>query len=143
MNMTYSKSGLALTERFEGCRLEAYQDSTGRWTIGYGHTFNVIKGDVCTQAQAEAWLIGDTAWAEKYVNRHVTTEVTQGEFDALVDFSFNLGVGTFEQSTLLRLVNERQFAAAALEFDKWAHAGGVVVAGLLRRRQAEAAEFLS
>lgn len=139
--MTYSKTGIALTERFEGCRRLAYQDSVGRWTIGYGHTFNVCEGDTCTDAEAEAWLVGDYAWAEKAVNRLVTTELTQGEFDALTDFTFNLGVGSLEHSTLLRLVDSRQFAAAALEFPKWAHAGGVEVAGLLRRRVAEQALF--
>jgi lysozyme len=141
--MEYSRKGLALTEGFEGVRLQSYQDQVGRWTIGYGHTFCVFKGQTCTQEEAEKWLQGDIAWAAKYVNAHVTTELTQGEFDALVDFTFNLGVGSFEHSTLLQLVNQRQFTAAAKEFEKWDHAGGKVVAGLLRRRQAEAAEFAS
>ena len=139
--MQHSKQGLQLTELFEGVRLAAYQDSVGRWTIGYGHTFNVCKGDVCTQNQAEVWLIGDYRWAEKAVNRLVTRPITQGEFDALTDFTFNLGEGSLEHSTLLRLVDAGDFAAAALEFPKWAHAGGVEVAGLLRRRLAEQSEF--
>lgn len=139
--MQYSKQGLTLTEAFEGCRLSAYQDSTGRWTIGYGHTWMVSPGDTCTQAQAETWLIGDIAWAEKMVNRLVTSPVTQGEFDALVDFTFNLGIGSLEHSTLLRLVSAGQYAAAANEFEKWDRAAGVEVAGLLRRRLAEKAEF--
>lgn len=139
--MTYSKQGLALTESFEGCRLAAYQDSRGRWTIGYGHTFMVFPNDTCTQAQAETWLVGDISWAEKYVNRYVTTGVTQGEFDALVDFSFNLGVNSLQHSTLLRLVNAGSFEAAANEFEKWDHAAGVEVAGLLRRRLAEKTLF--
>src|ERR1700692_1160607 len=78
--MQHSKQGIALTELFEGCKLVAYKDATGRWTIGYGHTWMVFAGDTCTQAQAEAWLIGDYAWAEKAVNRDVKTEITQGEF---------------------------------------------------------------
>lgn len=135
--MTYSKQGLALTESFEGCRLTAYQDSTGRWTIGYGHTWMVYAGDTCTAGQAETWLIGDVAWAERAVNRLVTAQLTQGEFDALVDFTFNLGIGSLEHSTLLGLVDAGNFAAAANEFDKWDRAGGQVVAGLLRRRTAE------
>ena len=139
--MEYSRPALSLTERFEGVRLTAYQDQVGRWTIGYGHTFLVFKGMSCTQEQAEQWLIVDVAAAVKFVNIHVQTEITQGEFDALVDFVFNLGCGSLEHSTLLQLVNERKFAAAANEFDKWDHAGGKVVAGLLRRRQAEEEEF--
>ncbi len=143
MEREYSKGALALTERFEGCKLAAYQDSVGVWTIGYGHTFGVRKGDTCTPEQAEAWLRVDLAAAQKFVNIHVQTEITQGEFDALVDFVFNLGCGSLEHSTLLRLVNARQFEAAAKEFVKWDHAGGKEVAGLLRRRQAEAAEFVT
>lgn len=141
--MKYSKSGLVLTESFEGCRLIAYQDQVGRWTIGYGHTSLVCEGQNCTQKQAELWLIQDVAWAERCVNEHITTELTQGEFDALVDFTFNLGIGSFQHSSLLNLVNERQFASAAKEFEKWDHAGGKEVAGLLRRRLAEKAEFMS
>ena len=143
MEMEYSRPALALTERFEGVRFIAYQDSVGVWTVGYGHTFLVFKGMSCTQEQAEQWLITDLAAAVKFVNIHVQTEITQGEFDALVDFVFNLGCGSLEHSTLLRLVNERQFAAAANEFDKWDRAGGHVVAGLLRRRLAEEAEFIA
>lgn len=139
--MTYSRQGLALTESFEGVRLTAYQDSTGRWTIGYGHTFVVCKGDTCTQEQAEQWLANDIAWAAKYVSSAVSVPLTQGEFDALVDFTFNLGAGSLEHSTLLRLINEGQIAAAALEFEKWDYAGGKIVAGLLRRRVAEQIEF--
>lgn len=139
--MIYSKSGIELTEMFEGIRLTAYQDQGGRWTIGYGHTLDVHLGDTCTQGQAEAWLQQDMAWAERVVNSAVTTQLTQGEYDALVDFTFNLGSGNFEHSQLLALVNQRNFAAAANEFDKWDHAGGQVVAGLLRRRETEARKF--
>lgn len=139
--MIYSKSGIELTEMFEGIRLTAYQDQGGRWTIGYGHTLDVHLGDTCTQRQAETWLQQDMAWAERVVNSAVTTQLTQGEYDALVDFTFNLGSGNFEHSQLLALVNQRNFAAAANEFDKWDHADGQVVAGLLRRRETEAQEF--
>lgn len=141
--MTYSKTGIGLTERFEGVRLTAYQDQVGRWTIGYGHTAGVQSGDTCTQAQAEDWLQADTDWAQGVVNRCVTVLLTQGEFDALTDFVFNAGAGNFESSTLLKLLNASNMSAAALEFDKWDHAGGQVVAGLLRRREAETQEFES
>jgi lysozyme len=141
--VNYSKSGLALTEQFEGVRLTAYQDQVGRWTIGYGHTADVKAGDTCTQEQAEAWLLFDTSWASQTVNLYVTIALTQGEFDALVDFVFNLGGGSFEHSQLLVMVNQRNFAGAAAQFELWDHAGGKVVAGLLRRRLAEEAEFKS
>jgi lysozyme len=139
--MEYSKTGLQLTESFEGCRTTAYQDSVGRWTIGYGHTLGVSQGDTVTQPQAEELLNEDIAWAVRVVNAMVRVQLTQPEFDALVDFTFNLGSGSFEHSQLLALINQGNFQAAADEFQKWDHAGGVVVAGLLRRRVAEQTEF--
>lgn len=141
--MIYSKTGLHLTERFEGCRLVAYQDSRGIWTIGYGHTAGVHAGMTCSPPQAEAWLLSDVAWAEREVNRLVHVPLTQSEFDSLVDFTFNCGAGNFEHSSLLRLLNEHDLARAAEEFEKWDRAGGVPLPGLLRRRKAEAAEFLT
>lgn len=141
MPMRYSKQGAALTERFEGYRSESYQDQHGIWTIGYGHTRGVIEGMSCDQAQAEAWRCEDTAAAESAVNHMVRVPMTQGEFDALVDFVFNLGAQAFSGSTLLRLLNAGNYAAAADEFAKWDHCGGKEVAGLLRRRLAEKAEF--
>lgn len=141
--MEYSKKGLALTEQFEGCSLVAYQDIVGVWTIGYGHTRSVKAGDVCTREQAEAWLQQDIADAVQFVNDHVTVPLTQGQFDALVDFVFNLGDGAFQSSTLLKLINAGDMEAATNEFEKWSHAGGKVVAGLLRRRQAEKEEFIA
>lgn len=139
---TYSGKGLALTEQFEGCRLDAYQDQEGVWTIGYGHTGpEVCTGMTVTLEQAEALLATDVSNAAAFVNRVVAVEISQEEFDALVDFVFNLGAGTFERSTLLRLLNAGEFAAAAAQFALWDRAGGAVVAGLLRRRQAETALF--
>lgn len=142
LNMRYSKDGVHLTEQFEGCKLEAYQDSVGVWTIGYGHTRGVYEGMTCTQEEAEAWLLEDIANAEADVNKHVTLDsLDQNEFDALVDFAFNCGDGNLNSSTLLKLVNADELDLAANEFEKWDHAGGKVVAGLLRRRLAEKAEF--
>lgn len=141
--MTYSKTGLQLTEGFESCRLTAYQDSRGVWTIGYGHTGNVLPGMTCTQAQAESYLLHDIAWAVLEVNRLVHVPLTQGEFDALVDFVFNCGAGNFQHSTLLETLNHGDHPRAAAEFDKWDRAGGAELPGLLRRRKAEALEFLS
>ena len=139
--MKYSKQGIELTEEFEGCKLSAYLDTRGIATIGYGHTVGVKLGMTCTQVQAEQWLAADVAWAESEVNKLVKVPLTQGEFDALVDFTFNCGCGNFEHSTLLRMVNTENMKAAAGEFEKWDKAGGVVGAGLLRRRKAEEKEF--
>ena len=139
--MTYSQSGLHLTEQFESCRLTAYLDSKGIPTIGWGHTAGVQLGDTCTQEQADAWLQQDIGWAVGVVNRAVTVTVTQGEFDALTDLVFNIGSGNFHDSTMLRLLNTGDYHGAADEFCKWDRAGGIIVAGLLRRRLAEEQEF--
>jgi lysozyme len=137
-NYTYGKDGTALTKGFEGCSLRAYQDSGGVWTIGYGHTGpEVVEGLVWTQAQADAAFAVDIAWAQAAVNQEVTVPITQDENDALVDLVFNIGRGNFDASTLLKDLNEENISAAAAEFDKWDYAGGVELAGLLRRREAE------
>lgn len=144
--MKYSLNGQHVTQRFEadgGPKLESYQDSRGIWTIAWGHTKGVVAGIVCTLVQAKAWLVEDLQWAENEVNKLVRVSLTQGEFDALVDFTFNCGAGNFDHSSLLVLVNAGDMKAAALEFDKWDHCAGKVVAGLLRRREAETALFVS
>jgi lysozyme len=141
-NFAYSASGLSLTEQFEGCRLTAYQDQVGVWTIGYGHTgLDVKPGLTITRDQAQILLTRDIECAATCVNTAVTVALTQQEFDALVDFVFNLGAGAFKGSTMLRCLNAGDFSGAADQFERWARAGGVVVAGLLRRRQAEEALF--
>jgi lysozyme len=141
---SYSKQGLALTQGFEGLRLTAYQDVAGIWTIGYGHTgTDVTPGRTISEIEAEALLLADLANAIQCVNQAVTVAITQCQFDALVDFCFNAGRGNFLNSTLLRKLNLGDAAGAATQFGLWVHAGGKVVAGLVRRRQAEAALFLS
>ncbi|HSY03724.1 MAG TPA: lysozyme [Acidobacteriaceae bacterium] len=141
-NLTYSDNGLSLTEQFEGCELTAYQDQVGVWTIGYGHTGpDVVSGLTITQDQAQDLLAQDVGSAAACVNNSVTLQLSQDEFDALVDFVFNLGVGAFKSSTLLIDLNSGNLTAAATQFDLWDHAGGAVVAGLLRRREAETALF--
>jgi lysozyme len=139
----YSGEALKLTEQFEGCKLEAYQDCCGVWTIGYGHTYKVDAGDTCTPDEAEAWLREDVARVVRQINRDVKVVLNQNEFDALVDFGFNLGVHALESSTLWRDLEAGNFEAAAAQFARWDKAGGKEVEGLLRRRQAERAEFLS
>jgi lysozyme len=141
---TYSEEGLALTKGFEGLRLTAYQDVAGVWTVGYGHTGpDVGAGMTITQAQAGTLLLGDLAEAIDCVNRAVTVEISQCQFDALVDFCFNAGRGNFLNSTLLRKLNLGDFDGAAAQFELWVHAGGKALAGLVRRRKAEAAMFAS
>lgn len=137
-NLTYSERGLKLTKQFEGLRLAAYQDQRGNWTIGYGHTGpGVHEGLRITEAEAEMFLTNDVTCAVAGVNRMVTSSITQNQFDALVDFAFNLGCTTLMHSNLLALVNASDFTAAANEFLRWDHTGGRVSPGLLRRRQAE------
>jgi len=141
-DLTYSQQGLSLTEQFEGLRLAAYQDQVGVWTIGYGHTGPDVTPDLTiTRDQAQSLLEQDVSKAVACVNNAVTVKLAQGQFDALVDFVFNLGAGAFEGSTLLRDLNAGNFNAAAAQFKLWDHAGGVVAAGLLRRREAEVALF--
>ena len=145
--MQYSKDGLHLTEQFEGVRLTAYPDpATGGdpWTIGYGHTGSDVHPNMTiTQQQAEELLMKDVQKASQAVNSKVHTDITQDEFDALVDFVFNVGAGNFAGSTLLKKINEGDMEGAAHEFEKWDMAAGKHMAGLLKRRHAEAQEFIS
>jgi lysozyme len=139
--MQYSKTGISLTERFEGVRLSAYYDHFGEvWTIGYGHTRGVVPGMTCTEEQAEEWLMQDTQAAQAVVNNVITVQLDQEEFDALVDFEFN--TGCLRGSHMATLINNKQFIAAAVLFTDYDHAGGMEVAGLLRRRVADEREFL-
>jgi lysozyme len=139
--MSVSEAGLGLIKNFEGLRLVAYLDAVGVWTIGYGCTTDVAPGMKITQAQADDRLKKDVEGAEACVNREVRVDLTQGEFDALVSFVFNLGCGAFKRSTLLELLNKNDKDAAAYEFRRWDKAGGQVLAGLTRRRYAEAKLF--
>ncbi len=138
----YSSTGLALTRSFEGLRLEAYQDSGGVWTIGYGHTGPEVRaGQRITEAQAEALLREDLAAAVRCVRGAVKPAIAQHQFDALVDFCFNAGRGSLLSSSLLRDVNRGALESAVAQFGLWVHAGARVVPGLVRRRAAEAALF--
>ena len=141
--MEYSPQGILLTKGFESCKLDAYLDSAGIATLGWGHTAGVQLGDTCTQEQADEWLQADVQSAVYAVNHYVAINLSQPEFDSLTDFVFNLGAGNFANSTLLRKLNCGDLIGASLEFERWDHAGGVELAGLLRRRKAEEAEFKS
>lgn len=136
---TINDAGLKLIEGFEGLRLTAYQDSVGVWTIGYGHTKGVTKGQTITQEQAESFLRDDLAVAENAVNTLATQhdwEFNDNEFSALVSFAFNLGAGNL---TKLANYGRENIADRILLFD---HAGGKKLAGLTRRRVAERELFL-
>lgn len=141
--MKTGQKGIELIKEFEGCKLKAYQDSVGVWTIGYGHTKNVRKGDVITQKQADQFLIEDLEDAEDAVNRLVKVEINQVMFDALSSFVFNLGASKFKSSTLLRLLNWGKYTGASNEFTKWVYAGGHKLSGLVRRRESEQNLFRS
>lgn len=134
----------SLIKQFEGCKFEAYPDpATGGapWTIGYGHTRGVSKGMTCTQEQAENWLIEDLDKVGVQVSDLLKVAVTQREFDALCCFAYNVGIGNLGKSTMLKLINQGDYADAAKEFPKWDRGGGKEIAGLLRRRKAEEAVF--
>lgn len=140
--MNISERGLELIKEFEGCRLEAYQDSVGIWTVGYGHTGSlVVSGLTITQAEADELLRHDLLVAENCIKTIVAVPLTQVEFDALCSFTFNLGCTALRNSTLLRKLNGSDYDGAAAEFKKWDHAGGKQLAGLTKRRAAEADLF--
>lgn len=143
-----SGRGLDLIKISEGLETEAYPDPGNRvtgepWTIGYGHTRGVRRGDTCTEAQATDWLREDLQAAEGAVRRLVDVPLTQGQFDALVSFVFNIGPAAFGNSTLLRLLNAADAAGAAGQFKRWNRGADGVLPGLVTRRAAERDLFLS
>ena len=146
--MKMSDAGLALLRQFEGCRTLAYQDCAGVWTIGYGWTqpvdgVSIHPGMTISQARAEALLRQGIGHYEQAVQALVTVPLRQTQFDALVDFAWNAGVNALAHSTLLRRLNAGDALGAADEFLRWSRAGGKVLPGLTRRRQAEREMFLS
>lgn len=140
---TLGSEGEDLIKEFETLELQAYQDQKGIWTLGWGHTLGVVAYQTTTPEEAEEWFQQDTQTAVNGVNKSLTTNVSQQQFDALTSFTYNVGVGAEAHSTMLGLINGRDFAGAAAEFPKWDHVKGVPNAGLLRRRLAEQALFLS
>ncbi|WP_251854197.1 lysozyme [Enterobacter asburiae] len=146
--MQTSDKGIALIKQFEGSKLTAYQDSVGVWTIGYGWTQpvdgkQIRAGMTIKQETAERLLKTGLVSYERDVSRLVKVGLTQGQFDALVSFTYNLGARSLSTSTLLRKLNAGDYAGAADEFLRWNKAGGKVLNGLTRRREAERALFLS
>ena len=155
--MRTTAEGIALVKEFESCRLVAFWDALGRrWTIGWGRTAGVQEGDTCSQDRADAWLLEDLAVAEAIVLGCLgDVPVTDSQLSALTSFTYNVGPGergvkdgfrelrSGEPSTMLRCLLAGNYGGAAAEFPSWDHAGGLAVAGLLRRRMAEQQLFLS
>lgn len=135
--------GLTVLKHYEGCRLKAYQDSVGVWTIGYGDTENVLPGMTITQEEAEDRLERrlDRDF-EPGVRAAITAGMRQEQFDAMVCLAYNIGVSAFAKSTLVKLFNAGDIQLAADQFLRWDKAGGKSLKGLRRRRAAERALFL-
>ena len=142
--MKTSAQGLKLIKEFEGLRLTAYYDVVGVLTIGYGHTGDdVYVGQTITEQQAEQLLQKDLNTFEQAVNKLISINLNQNQFDALVDFTYNLGIGAFGNSTLLKKLNAGDYEGAADELLRWDKDNGKRVAGLARRRKDERALYLS
>ena len=138
------QAGIDLVKSFEGCKLTAYKDMVGVWTIGWGTTGGVRPGMTISQARADALLEHDLDGFEMDVVRLVSPKVQLNDFEkaALTSFAYNLGAGALARSTLLRYLNKGDRLHAANEFLKWNRAGGVPVSGLTRRRMAERDLFM-
>ncbi|MDR3503118.1 MAG: lysozyme [Legionella sp.] len=136
------RRGIPLVKEFESCRLKAYQDSVGVWTIGWGETKGIHAGMVWTQQQADETLAKRYDEFEDAVLRAVKVKVDENELGALTCFTYNVGIGAFQKSSVLRELNAGNEVEAADALLQWDKAGGKVLGGLLRRRKAERALFL-
>lgn len=140
--MTTSQKGIDLIKEFEGCVLKAYKCPAGVWTIGYGTTQGVNPNMVITQAQAETFLKRDIKPVERFLNS-MGINYTQGQFDALTSWIYNLGIGAFKSSTMYRyIVARRKDVEITDQMVRWVNSGGEPLLGLKRRRVAEANMFL-
>ena len=140
--MKISQKGIDLIKKFEGCKLQAYLCPAGVWTIGVGHTKGVKKGMVITQQQAETFLKDDIKPIETLLNG-MGINYTQGQFDALTNFIFNLGQGNFKSSTMYKyIVAKKSDLEITDQMIKWHNAGGKPLLGLKKRRCEEANMFL-
>lgn len=133
-----SQACIDLIKRSEGCRLKAYQDQRGIWSIGYGHTGDVDRGMIITQDQAEEYLKDDVAWAMVDVLRMVPT-VTGNKLDALVSFCYNVGTGAWQKSTLCKVIqqNPEDWSRIHKEWRRWVFCNKVYNLGLVNRRERE------
>jgi len=136
---TSNAAGLALVRDHEGLRLEAYQDTSGIWTIGYGHIRRVRRGDCISAERANQLLEADLVEVERAVAELVKVPLTDNQFSALVSFVFNAGEGAFAKSTLLRKLNEGGYGLVPACLGSWIFDNGKVLPGLVKRRAAEVA----
>ena len=140
--MNISEEGLSLIKKFEGLELEAYKCAAGVWTLGYGHTAGVQEGDVWSEEQANEQLKIDMHVYAGYINDHVTCPLSQNQFDALVSWVYNLGPANLKASTMLKVLNSGDYEGVPAQIKRWNKAGGKVLEGLIRRREAEALLFV-
>ncbi len=141
--MITSEQGRDFIKSFEKCRLSSYDDGVGVWTIGWGRTKSVQRGDECTQEQADDWFDDELIDFEQGVTSAVKQRLSQNEFDACVSLSYNIGISAFQRSTLCKMLNLNDFTGAAKQFDVWNKGGGQVMQGLVKRRAAERKIFES
>jgi len=139
--MNTSEEGLALIKKFEGCELKSYRCSANVLTIGFGRIKEVKEGDTCSQEQAEEWLAEELPEYESYINDMVDVDLTQNQFDSLVSWVYNLGPSNLKASTLLNVLNAGEYENVPEQIKRWNKAGGKVLDGLIRRREAEALLF--
>jgi lysozyme len=146
MDKKTGTSGKSLIKEFEGFRATAYLCPAGVWTVGYGTTRingkSVKEHTKITTQEADDLLEQDLKRFEDGIKKLVSVELTQNQFDALVSFVYNLGIGSLQKSTLLKKLNAGHFEEAANEFLKWDKADGKKLSGLTRRRTAERELFL-
>lgn len=139
-----TKEGIEMIKSFEGCRLEAYKCQAGVWTIGYGHTQGVCAGMRITQEEADRLLASDLAKFETGVRNILGSAscMAENKVDALVSFAFNIGLGAFKNSTLVKKIKQADdVEAICKQFLCWRFAGGKTSKGLLRRRVSEAERY--
>lgn len=139
--MQTSEKGKEFIKHFEGCKLEAYQCSGDVWTIGCGHTRGVEEGDKISKKQADALLCADIEMVETHVKRLITVDLDQSQWDAIVSWCFNLGCGNLRASTMLQVINSGELDKVSKQIVRWDKVGKKAVAGLTRRRKAEADLF--
>ena len=139
--MNISQEGLSLIKKFEGCELEAYKCAAGVWTIGYGSTKGVKEGDTVSQEEADKLLLHEMEEYEGYINDMVNVNLEQNQFYAMVSWVFNLGPANLKASTLLKVLNAKDYEGVPAQIKRWNKAGGKVLQGLIRRREAESLLF--
>lgn len=135
--MQCNDAGKSLIKKYEQCRLRAYLDTGGIWTIAWGHTAGVKQGDTCTQAQADQWFDDDLWWREQQVADLVDWDLDENQFSAVVSFVYNIGSGNFAKSAVLHAINQGDFDDVPMHMLAWDkdHAGNVLKGLQARRRE--------